>query len=275
MAGFKSSRSYQKFSHSVKRERRYIRNADDEAFLQEILRTSQARIRPIKRGSGLSRAQLGHGWRSEYQDGSFMGEVPCAYPPDRMKPPPDRAAEGRANPKGISMLYLSNRKQTAISETRPWIGSLVSCAKFVLNRDVKVIDFSVYHGTGYTIFFEEPNDKEKEKAVWSDIDNAFSMPVTLDDRVADYAPTQIIAELFKKEGYDGVAYKSAFGSDGYNIALFDLDDVRLESCNLYEVKAAQFEIAAIDNPYWIAEDGKVRTLSIEFIGPAKDDGEES
>ena len=50
----------------------------------------------------------------------------------------------------------------------------------------------------------------------------------------DYVPTQVIAELYKSEGYDGIAYKRAFGDDGYNIAVFNLDDARVKSCVLHD-----------------------------------------
>ena len=42
-----------------------------------------------------------------------------------------------------------------------------------------------------------------------------------DDR-ADYAATQIVAELFRQNGFDGIAYRSSSGP-GHNIALFDLN----------------------------------------------------
>src|SRR5262252_4924229 len=48
--------------------------------------------------------------------------------------------------------------------------------------------------------------------------------------------TQIIAELFKRHGFDGVAYKSSLGP-GHNIAFFDLDAADLINCFLFEVKS--------------------------------------
>jgi len=41
----------------------------------------------------------------------------------------------------------------------------------------------------------------KEKAVWIDIDNAVSHAATASDDRADYAPTQILAELFRSASY--------------------------------------------------------------------------
>ena len=64
--------------------------------------------------------------------------------------------------------------------------------------------------------------EERTLAVWRDIDRAFSEPVTDSDDHADYATTQLIAELFRKNGFDGIAYRSALGQ-GHNVALFDLN----------------------------------------------------
>ncbi|MBD9455904.1 RES family NAD+ phosphorylase [Rhizobium sp. RHZ02] len=59
---------------------------------------------------------------------------------------------------------------------------------------------------------------------------AFSTPADRSDDAAEYAPTQILAELFRSLGYDGVAYKSAFGEEGDNIAIFNIDDFEVEWC---------------------------------------------
>lgn len=72
-------------------------------------------------------------------------------------------------------------------------------------------------------------------AVWRDIDRAFSEPVTAADDHADYAAIQFLAELFRHNGFDGIAYRSAFGPGHgssissnpplcyHNIALFDVN----------------------------------------------------
>lgn len=103
------------------------------------------------------------------------------------------------------------------------------------------------------LYFEEPDAVEREEAVWSSIDRAFAKPITRSDDYADYVPTQIIAELFKREGLDGVAYKSNFGKNGYNIALFDLDAAALLNCTLYEVNKITMVSEQVDNTYFVKE----------------------
>ena len=149
-----------------------------------------------------------------------------------MKPRKHRAKEGRANPTGIPVLYLASCQQTAISEVRPWIGTELSVAQFKIARDLNALDLSRGHGEfwiGHLTLKQITksgivNPEAKEKAVWIEIDNAFSDPVTPSDDVADYAPTQILAELFRGAGYDAIVCRSHFGEKGYNIALFNVDD---------------------------------------------------
>lgn len=205
---------------------------------------------------GLWRAQLGHGWRLLDEENPDVGEIPAAYPPKRMKPIASRVTEGRVNPKGIPVLYLSTKRDTAMSEVRPGLGSLVSCAYFKTKRALRIVDFSVHQDSGINFFFSEPNAKKREQAVWTQIDQAFSEPTTSRDKSTDYVPTQVIAELFKSEGFDGIAYKSAFGDDGYNIALFDIADANLTYCNLYKVTVAKYSFKEADNPYWVDTDSK-------------------
>ena len=190
------------------------------------------------------RAQLGHHWKTLRKDGMEF-EVECAYTSDRMKPPPDRAYEGRANPKGIPCLYVATTKETAMYEVRPWMGSYVSVGQFKALKDLEIVDCSHDHGNR-TIYFHEPTSEETEKAVWSEIDRAFSEPVMRSDDAADYTPTQIIAELFKRAGIDGIAYRSNFGESGHNIALFDVGTAELIGCGLYQVDAIEMKFSQKD-----------------------------
>ena len=173
----------------------------------------------LKLGRNFWRAQLGSEWLEETVDEPI--QLPLS--PERMKPVQYEASEGRANPKGIPCLYLATDKETAMAEVRPWIHSDISVWQFKTVRELRLINCSVHAPKrgGYIIYFEEPDEKKREKAVWADIDRAFSRPVTPSDKSSDYVPTQIIAELFKSNGFDGLFYKSSL-SDGFNLALFDI-----------------------------------------------------
>ncbi|MEH0196323.1 RES family NAD+ phosphorylase [Caulobacter sp. CCNWLY153] len=253
---FPSWRSYWLFERSVTREFRYVRPPEVEAFLQAVLVTSQSRKIDIPRGSLFWRAALGHDWRA--YNSCIDDEVPCAHPPARMKPLPDKASDGRANARGIPCLYMATSKTTAMAEVRPWIGSKVSVGQFRTNRPLSVVDCSRRHDASpFFLDLEigngEPSSEERTEAVWTHIDKAFAEPMTRSDDQADYAATQILAELFKSAGFDGVVYKSNFGKDGYNIALFDPNAADLIKCGLFELKAIEPDFKASDDFYYVGD----------------------
>lgn len=250
--GFKSWKSYWDFSYSVCNKNRYILDEECKGFLDSILDTCQDRIREIKRGSILWRSQNGHSYKPIYSGDILVDEEPTAFPANRMKPLTDSASEGRANPKGIPCLYVATTKDTAMSEVRPWLGSIISTAQLKVTRNLKIVDFSVEHGNGQQFFLAEPTEEQKIKSVWSHIDNAFSKPTLVSDVKSDYAPTQIIAEIVKSKGYDGVAYKSSL-ADGHNVALFDLDSAKLINCSAYKTKRIKFDFEQIEDPYFVKE----------------------
>jgi RES domain len=106
-------------------------------------------------------------------------------------------------------------------------------------RDLRIIDCSKYH-TGLMGLLGPGLSASREEGFWCAIDAAFAKPVGREDDVSDYVPTQILAELFKANGYDGVRYKSLLDDDGLNIALFNMDDAELLSCSLFKVDSLKF-----------------------------------
>jgi hypothetical protein len=113
----------------------------------------------LKEGRVFWRAQLGYEYREERRDDEVF-EVECAFSPERMKPLPDKAYDGRANSKGmIPCLYLATRKETALCEVRPWIGSYVSVGQFKILRDIELIDCTRGHKKA-PFYFEEPEPQK-------------------------------------------------------------------------------------------------------------------
>lgn len=252
MLTFKSWQSYFYFEQAVKNKNRYIFGPDIKGFLKTILETSKLRIEKIKKGSVLWRAQLGHDWEPHYEGCQHIDNLPCAFGPSRMKPQKTSATEGRLNPKGIPYLYLSTDMNTAMAEVKPWIGALVSIGQFKLLKNLKLINCTVKDRSGAYIYFNEPKPKKREAAVWGDMDKAFSKPIAFDENTADYVPTQIIAEFFKTNGFDGIAYRSSLGP-GHNIMVFDLDVADLLNCSLYEAEKISFNFSQVSNTYFMSK----------------------
>jgi len=249
VATFKSANAYHQFSRKIKTTNRHIRDADDLEFLATLLAQAEHdRKTTIPKGIFLWRAQLGFDQEPIWDGEKYVDDwVEGALPPDRMKPLRDRAREGRANPQGIPCLYLSTRKETALSEVRPWLRSLISIAQFET-----IVDFSTDERPRRRSNYSLPPE-EWDKAVWYEIDQAFRKPVTPEgDLPSDYAPTQAIAEFFKAHGFDGIAYQSAFQSKsrkGHNVALFDLDAAHLIGCGLQKVEEIKFRFEQAGNSY--------------------------
>lgn len=246
MKEFASFQSYYQYERALKRRSRYIYTPEIETFLQTVLETAKKRVENVPKDSFLWRAQLGHDLRKENEE---VGEVPAPYSPERMQPRLDGALEGRANPKGIPYLYLASNRETALAEVRPWIGSLVSVGQFKTLRDLKIVNCTTERKS-IKIYFQEPPPEEREEHVWTAIDRAFAKPITPRDDVADYVPTQVLAELFKVNDFDGVAYRSSLG-DGHNLALFDIQAAEIINCFLYEVRRVKFDFEGAANPYYV------------------------
>jgi len=259
---FASWDSYNHFARRVRRTNRYVWGDEDQAFLRTVLATIRDRDVELKAGLMLYRAQQGVDWRERTDDeGNWIGEDVWGYGAERMKPLVDRAKEGRANPTGIPVLYVGSTIETAISEVRPWVGAEISVAQCRLVRPLRTLDLTIGHGKSsfagavFQSMMGGPplSAADKEKAVWIDIDNAFSRPVTVSDDQADYAPTQILAELFRSHGYDAIGYKSQFGDNekrkGYNIAIFDPGAAEIVSCAPFRVDSIKVSASQIDNAW--------------------------
>lgn len=234
---FEDATAFWEFENEVTRQSRYVRSPKAAQFLEAVIATCPDRLSTIGAGTVFWRAQIGHRWTDDVAAGK---RIPLPHPEARMKPWDDRAYEGRVNPKGIPCLYFATDRDAAMSEVRPGIGSIVSVARFEAIRDLVVVDCSR---------FAQPFDRQAihnegddmENLVWSHIDYAFSRPVVRSDNTAGYAATQILAEAFKTQGYDGIIYKTAFSQDGHNVALFDLNCASFLDASLFHVREVQFK----------------------------------
>jgi hypothetical protein len=137
-----------------------------------------------------------------------------------------------------------------MTEVRPWIGSYVSVAQLVVTKDLRLVDCSVISTVpeGWDLYFNsvplslQGELKDREERVWNDINRSFWKPVTRSDDVAEYAPTQFLAEVFRNNGYDGVAYGSKLGS-GATMAIFNLSSAKVAKRLLYRVDAVDLKFS--------------------------------
>jgi RES domain-containing protein len=248
---FKSIRDFEKFAESVRNEWRYIRDREQQTFLDAVLTTSESRRETIPAGTILWRARMGCDYREDQVGADEWEQTPIAFSPKDMKPRPFGAEEGRVNPKGIRVLYTASVRDTAIAEVRPWIGSLVSAASLSVVRPLQIVNCSL-DTAPLTVYWTEPDEAERERANWGAIDRAFAQPVARHEHLASYVPTQVIAELFRSQGLDGILYRSSLGP-GHNVALFQIDDADVTSCALYYVRSVRFDVSEAGDSYVVSK----------------------
>ena len=267
---FTSHNAFRDFDRSVRGQFRYARTSKQAAFLDEVAKTGGKRVRGLKAGARFFRAQLGHSWRKEEIAPGEYEEFPGAHDRDRMIPNAQFVGDGRVNAKGIVCLYLATNEETAALEVRPLVGSYVSIAQFRIVRNLRIVDCSeklVGNFTGY--FKNDWTAAEIEHQVWADINDAFSAPIERSDGGLTYVPTQIIAETLRLHGYDGIAYKSGYGEEGFNVALFDTTAAELKMCGLHGVAKMKVELSMADNPYYVTGQGTFRN-KIAAVYPLSD-----
>ena len=235
---------YRQFREELLKEFRFFRSDWANGYLAALKHTCKERIVTITRDTELWRSRLGSSlapnMSDDVDDMSF-----AAYSGDEVTaPPPNRSRASRIGVTGIPVLYLSSDRNTAMSEVRPWKNQRVSLAKFHPARDLNIVDCTQagLDGTvtdldrlwpiGALMRKEIIPDSEQENIAWAWIDQAFSEPVSQSDAPREYIPTQVIAELFKTEGYDGIKYRSSVAS-GYNVALFDVKAAEAVETELY------------------------------------------
>jgi len=222
MPGFRTHRQYWEFAGEVIQRWRHARSQTVVEFLEAIRGTCQGRELKIPKEHCFFRAQSGCEWSvGSVNDGS--PDVPISFSKERMIPRRDCAREGRANSKGIPCLYVASDEKTAVSELRPWIGAYATVASLRTVRGLRLIDCRGKKKAKRVLrYARPPSQEEVNRTVWLEIDLAFAEPVDRTDDRADYAPTQVLAEMFRELGYDGIAYRSSVGG-GYNVAIFDLN----------------------------------------------------
>jgi hypothetical protein len=262
MSDFKANFLYQHFSHGIQKNYRYCYDQDTFDFLRALLTSSGDRRKLLVAGTILWRAQRGcreerHPF-ADKDEALFGFMVKCLpHPKERMRPEKGKTREGRVNPKGIPCLYLALEPETAMSEVRPGKTAHVTLAECKTTKDLNLVDCTL----GFTRLkaamsaipptapLSPTNTFPIDLMIWFQIDHAFSTPVNATDDLADYAPTQVIAEGFRRSGYDGIVYRSDLKDGGNNVALFDPEAVDVVDTTVHTAKSVGYEFESWVQPW--------------------------
>ena len=164
------------------------------------------------------------------------------FPPDKMgNPPKEFTTGGRANPKGISYLYVADSLKTSLYETRASLFDYVTVGEFQLEEDLRILNLR--NPKDDPIPWSE-NEAIEDFLIYvpfiQTLQKEISLPIRKLDKQLDYIPTQYISEFIKSLGFDGVEYQSSLYSDGYNLAIFNPEKLDCRTTQVYEIENIEF-----------------------------------
>lgn len=161
-------------------------------------------------------------------------------------PPKELATAGRANPLGIPYLYLCLDEKTTYYEVRAVFLDRLSVGKFRTNRDLNIVDFNSKVSLYISFDGIKPlAETVVQKKILDSISTDLSKPLRRFDTELEYVPTQLICEYCKRNGADGVRFKSSLHKDGVNYVLFNSNDARCYRVVHREIKEIGIDIERI------------------------------
>ena len=129
-------------------------------------------------------------------------------------PPKHVAKSGRMNPLGVSIFYGAFDKDTCIAELRPAVGEKIICGTFMLNRPLKVFDFTILNKVYNELSIFDPQYAEKlsQLEFLRNFESIISKAFLPSDSDLEYLPLQAMTEYLSRYvdgGVDGIIYPSA------------------------------------------------------------------
>jgi len=216
--------NWNSFKEEIKKENRFfIKNPADLEAIEETFP-----VRDYSKGKIFYRSRVSNDEKG--------------YPKEKMgKPPHKLSKSGRANPQGISYLYVAQSINTTLYEARATFLDYVSIGEFRLLENIKVITLRTSFQVSPFLEGFSVEKYVKNKGFIDLLENELSKPLRRQDNELDYLPTQYLCEYIKHLGYDGVEYGSSLDEKGVNLVFFDdtkLDCVRTK---VYEVSKIEIE----------------------------------
>jgi len=216
--------TWENFKREIKNENRYhIKNALNLSMLEKQFSKSEV-SHTIPQGAIYYRARI-----SEKQ-GFGINEMG--------NPPADKTKAGRANPAGISYLYVADQLETTLYEARASLLDFVTIGEFQAEEALNVLNLR--DNTSLDLFrWAESEEIEMYLFIFK-LQEELSKPYRNNDQEIDYIPTQYICEFIKSLGYDGVEYRSSLFENGYNLAIFKPGKLSCVNTQVREIKEIEY-----------------------------------
>lgn len=214
--------SWENFAKEIKSTNRFhIKNALDLEKLKDLL--GGRYDKEIIKGKIFHRARISG------KEGFPVAEM--------YNPPAEKAKAGRANPIGISYLYIADQLKTTLYEARASLYDYVTIGEFRLKENIKVINL---RGNTYDPIYLADNDLLEDFLIHlpfiEKLESELSKPRRRSDNELDYLPTQYLCEFIKSMGYDGVEFQSSLYSGGYNLAIFNPEKFECISVKVCDIE---------------------------------------
>lgn len=220
---------WEDFVTEIKQKNRFHTDIIRKEILKTIL---QASCKQYKKGHEFYRARI---WNSD----SGFGINEMGAPPAKL------ASAGRANPEGISCLYLADSSDTTLHETRAGVYDFATVGVFSLLKDIEIVNLAaIYKISPFQeidsslIAINLPHLKK--------IGDEISKPLRRHDSLLDYLPTQYISDYIKSEGFAGIEYKSTMCRNGVNFAIFDQSLLECVRTVVYDIESLSYTYNQLD-----------------------------
>ena len=152
-----------------------------------------------------------------------------------MNPPSELATPGRANPEGISYLYLSSDIETIMYETRSSYIDYVCVATIRSKEEQQIISLKDIQRMDPFSMEDNHDSILYNSKLTRLISRSLARPLRRFDSKTEYVPTQYICEYIKSLGMDGIEYGSAMHPDGFNYAFFDGGKFKATQVKVHEI----------------------------------------
>lgn len=212
------------FVKEIKEKNRFHTDIVNKEILSKLLQFS---FKKYKKGTSFYRARI-----CKDEVGFEKNEMGS--------PPSNKASSGRANPEGISCLYLSNSIDTTLYEIRAGAYDYVTVGEFVLQKDIEVVNLSDIDKLSPFIV-PDINLIAANIVHLNNISADIARPLRRHDSSLDYLPTQYICDYIKSQEFAGVEFRSTIYNSGINYAIFDETFFECTQTMVYDIKSIKYD----------------------------------
>nr|WP_278846534.1 RES family NAD+ phosphorylase [Limosilactobacillus mucosae] len=217
-----TNESWESFKNSLIHKNRFFSKGINTELLLQIFDVASF---SIKKGSEFYRARIVSSFDNVKESKDML------IPPTEII----NSTEGRLDPKGIGMLYLTNERDVALKEVRASLNDKLVLAKCKLKKNLTLVDLSQINKISpfsFNLETKTPIVYLANKNNLKNMVNDLEKPVNHSSDTLNYIPTQYISSLIQTK-FDGIKFTSTMSlkKETYNIALFSDEQIDADTSN--------------------------------------------